>query len=133
MRIKKVWPLIAMLLLGAVLTPFVSSCGGDSPGDVALESLEAYNQRDFGLVYDLSSSSLRNEIGDRETAINLMESSWPAGAEIMDAKIVDESIDGDNAVVTWNGTVRLPGMEDDNSDSTIHLVREEGQWRLAGN
>lgn len=132
MTINRMHKTTLLLALGALLALLAVSCGGESPGDVARESLEAYNQRDFGLVYDLSTQSLRDQVGDRDTAIEVMESSWPEGAEIADIEIVEESVDGDNATVSWKGTVRIPGMEDEGGESTIHLVREDGEWRLSG-
>lgn len=115
----------------ALLLP-LSGCGAEkSPGEVVKEVFAAYNARDFGKVYDLSSAALQQQSGDRNKAIFLMEHNWPAGTEVVDLKVDNEAVDGDTATVTWSGTLKTPGVPDEPSSATINLVKEDGEWRVA--
>ncbi len=123
-----IWIIIAALLLAPAL-----SCDDESPGDVVLVALQAYNDRDFNKLYDLSSASLREQLGDREQGIEIMAGTWPPGASISDIEILEENIDGDTAEVVWRGNVQMPDLPVRDTQSTIKLVREEDQWKLDSN
>lgn len=124
--------LIYLIIVLVLLAP-AWSCGGDSPGDVAMQSLEAYNQREFDLLYDLSSTSLKGQLGTREEGIEIMSATWPPGASISDIEIIEENEDGDRATVVWKGNVSLPDLPVRENESEIKLVREDDQWKIDSN
>lgn len=134
----KVMTRTILITLAASFLLLALSCGDEpveivAPGDVALESLAAYNNRDFDRVYDLASASLQEQMGSREEAIPLMEATWPPGSRISDLEVTEEVIEGDTAVVTWKGTVSSPGLPDKAGESSIQLVLEDGQWKIDSN
>ena len=74
--------LTLLLILAAAMS--VSACGGESPSDVVGKVIEAYNQQDFNAIYDASSQTLQQAAGTREAAIEMLQVSFPPGAEIAD-------------------------------------------------
>jgi hypothetical protein len=124
--------LVFIIALAIVPALFFAGCGEESgsPGDVVKQVFEAYNSRNFILVYDLSSTELQQQAGVREEAIAQMGAGWPAGTEITDLVIVEETIDGDTATVKWSGTIKTPELPDESSGATVTLVKEDGEWKL---
>lgn len=123
--------LITLALAALLLVLPLSGCGEEqAPADVVREIFAAYNARDFEKAYDLSSSSLREEGGSREEALERMSVSWPQGTEIVDLEITDELIDGDKATVTWTGVIKTPELPDETGGATIDLVKEDGSWHV---
>jgi hypothetical protein len=122
------------LIIAVAVASFApAGCGDeeDGPGEVVEEVFAAYNARDFGKVYDLSSQTLQLQAGTRDEAIAQMSSGWPQGTEVVDLEIVEETIDGDAATVKWSGTIKTPELPDEASSASVSLVREDGQWKLA--
>lgn len=118
----------ALIVMSASLS---AGCGGgESPGDAVRQIIEAYNSGDFGKVYDLSSASLKQQAGERETSIQMMASQWPPGTSVSDLEITSEQIDGDRATVGWKGTMHMPDLPDKTAGATVSLVKENGQWLL---
>jgi len=130
-RNNKITLLIAMLVLAVLMSCPITGCGGsDSPADVVNQSLKAYNDRDFNKVYDLSSSKLQDMSESREKVTELMETSWPPGATMVDIEVTDEKIDGDHAEVTWKGTLTMPEIPDQQAGATVNLIREDDVWKI---
>jgi hypothetical protein len=124
-------PLAVAVLIGLFFA-LAAGCGdsSDSPGDVVRQIIEAYNNEDFGKVYDLSSAALQEQSGDRDTSIQMMASQWPPGTSITDLEITSEQIDGDRAAVGWKGTLHMSEVPDQPGDATVTLIKENGQWLL---
>jgi hypothetical protein len=123
-------PLAAALLLVLLLGAFVSACGGPSPSDTVIGVIEAYNRFDFNAVYDASSQKLKQASGGRKKAVDQLAISFPPGAQIVDYAITSEETDGDRATVTWTGTLRAPDLPDQEIDTKVNLVKEDGQWKM---
>lgn len=120
-----------MLVLAVLISYPIIGCGdSDSPADVVDQSLKSYNDRDFNKVYELSSSNLQNVSESREKVTELMETSWPPGAKMVDIEITEEKIDGDHAEVAWKGTLTMPEIPDQKAGATVKLVKEDGVWRI---
>ncbi len=120
--------LALLLVLAAAMS--LSACGGESPSDVVERVIEAYNQQDFDTVYDASSQTLQQAAGTREAAIEMLQVSFPPGAEIIDLEITGETIDGDRATVTWTGTVKSIDLPEQKVDTEVRLIKENGEWKV---
>lgn len=131
---KYVKRMVLLLVAGALIgisAALSAGCGGDeNPSDVVRQIIEAYNSGDFGSVYDLSSASLKQQAGERETSIQMMASQWPPGTSVSDLEITSEQIDGDRATVGWKGTLHMPDVPDKAAGAMVTLVKENGQWLL---
>lgn len=127
----KIWKtrLGAMVLVIILLAlPAASGCGGDSPGETVERHLQLLNQRHFDDFNDMHAE------GYAPTASfpALSEDTFPAGAEISDIQVTDEQLDGDNATVRVQFRLKLPGSPDQEMDTEVKLVRENGVWKIAG-
>lgn len=124
--------MITLLTAALALLMILPGCGEPrSPGDVVRSVFDAYNARDFDKAYDLSSTALQDQSGSRDDALKRMAASWPEGTEIVDFEITGEQIDGDQATVTWSGTIKTPGVPDEPGSASIALVKEDGEWRIS--
>jgi len=122
------------LIAGAVIVsaiPALGGCGGGSPAGTVEDFVNALNDRDFGAVYDISSSATRGDIS-REEFTGALEANWIEGSRMEDLEIISEDIDGDNATVRFRVRVTGPaaGEGGEVSEQETDLVREDGQWKL---
>lgn len=128
---RKIKLLVAMLVIATALSYTITGCGGgDSPADVVEQVFQAYNDRDFNKVYDLSSSNLQGQTESREKTIEMMNASWPPNSKIVNLEITGENIDGDRAEVTWSGALTSPDIPDQQTGATVKLVKEDGNWKI---
>lgn len=126
------WITILLAALTVLASALMAGCGDETaaPGETVKEMFAAYNARDFGKVYDMSSTALQQQAGDREKAIAQMEAGWPPGTEITELEIIEEKVEGDSATVTWSGWIKTPELPDEPAEATVDLVKEDGEWRL---
>lgn len=121
-------PAIALIMTALL----AGGCGGGSPSSVVDDYIAAINDHDFDRVYDLASSSYQ-ESSPRDEFIGGMEAVWIEGARLEDYEVIEETVDGDAATVTFKTRVVLPGVQEElleENESSVDLVKEEGEWKI---
>lgn len=120
----------ALLLLPGLLAAFlfITGCGAQSPGEMVERHLELLDQRQFDEFYEMHAEGY---LPDKESFITAVEDSFPQGAEISDIEIIEETVDGNEATVEVSYTLRLPGSEDQELQTTVRLVKQNGIWKIS--
>lgn len=121
---------VLVVALGGMLGWFFFFRGPDTstPGGTMEAYFKAVNDEDCEAIYAMTPG---NELPqDRETAIDAC--SLLAGLfniNFADYQTLEETVDGDNATVTYQVTIEMAGMSV-TGEHTSELVKEAGQWRV---
>lgn len=115
---KNLSPMKTPITLALLFPLLLAACGGssDSPSDVATKFLTHTNKMEFKEAKEYATKST----GEVLDMIGGMAAMMPK-EDPKTFKIVNESIDGETATVTY----RTDGKEE---DETLNLVKEDGKW-----
>jgi ABC-type glycerol-3-phosphate transport system substrate-binding protein len=128
---------LALVVSAALM---ITACGGGSgstPSEVAKKFIEATSSFDFAKAkqyvtkeHQAAYDELNAKMDSPEVKATMeMMKSFAANVKI---DVVNEKIEGDNAEVT----IKLGGMEAMGvpaQEQTIHLVKEDGAWKINEN
>lgn len=135
---KKFGLLLPALLLIAIISSSSMACGGDAgetavapPSQTVENFVEAVNQGDYGRIYELHSSLIRQEFTADELA-GIIKSVYPEGTRLEDFQSVNENISGNRATVDYRIKIVAPGGggEGQVEEKSVGLLMEDGQWKL---
>ncbi len=105
-----------------VLICFLVSCSGNSPKSVAENFLKAMNKMDF----DGAKKYGTEDTGKMLDMLGGFAKMMPDSAKKdVKTKITSEKIEGDKATYTYKEVGK------DSGEQTIHLVKVDGNWKVA--
>jgi hypothetical protein len=117
----------AVLGIAIALSALAGCGGGDATGPSARETVNAYlaalSARDAARLCGLYSSDYRDLV-ERESGRACARNAVPAPSGRSRLTALREDGDEANATVTCEDSTA--------SDCTLHLVREDGRWRIDG-
>ena len=110
---------VAILIAGALT---IMSCNNNSPKAVADKFLTSLYHYDYEAAKEVSTEETRRMLDMIAQFSNAMPDCMKQQAKKVTVDIKDIQEEGDKA------TVRYTTSDDEKSEKTIHLVKQEGQW-----
>ncbi|MBE0428751.1 MAG: DUF4878 domain-containing protein [Thermoleophilia bacterium] len=123
---------IVVVAVVAVMSVAALGCGNDSPSAAVEEFLKAAEDKDCEKMVDLIDLEGAAEQGlplDRDDLIQSCEAESGLG-DVVDYQIISEEIDGDEAEVAAEVTVKEDDEEVTQTD-TLKLVKKNGDWKIS--
>ncbi|MBR1687891.1 MAG: DUF4878 domain-containing protein [Prevotella sp.] len=118
---------ILMSALVCVIAFAVASCaGGNTPSAVATKAMECAMQKDYKGLVDLFDIP-EEKAAEKEQLVQLFEQKGSSAPKVESFKVLDETIDGDKAVVKMEVTDK--DGKTDTSDMKL-VKNDKGEWKL---
>jgi ketosteroid isomerase-like protein len=126
---------LLLLLLGLAMT----GCGDEGPSRAAEDFVRASAELDCeNLVGLLANDSIQLFGEDRDKAVEACNQELEAMGdqapklELTSFEITEENVDGDTADVKFKASAKIEGQEEEQTEEdTVHLVKEDGQWKVS--